>query len=74
MAANSILVQNAMSVNYRTGTDTKGKDVYRKQTFKNLNVDATDDEIISLTEAIQKVFEYTISTIKKEQGFVVVKN
>lgn len=40
MAANSVLVGNALGLGYQTGVDFKGNDVFKGQSFKNISINA----------------------------------
>lgn len=71
--ANSVLVGNALEINYQVGVDSKGKDVFNKQSFKNVSVDSTDDKLVELSDAVEKLMDYTVSTIKKQQTFMLTR-
>ena len=73
MAASSVLVGNALGISYQTGVDSKGKDVFKGQNFRNVSATATDDELVALCDAIDEVLEHNISTIKKVQTFAVTR-
>lgn len=72
--ANSILVGNALEIDYLVGVDSKGKDIFNKQAFKNISVDATDDNLVELSDAVEKLMDYNVSTIKKEQSFIITRS
>ena len=40
MAASSVLVGNALGISYQTGVDSKGKDVFKGQNFRNFKNNA----------------------------------
>ena len=73
MAASSILVGNTLGVSYKIGVDTKGNDVFKGQSFKNISATATDDELVSLVDAVDEILAYNVSTIKKVQTYVVTR-
>ena len=73
MAASSMLVNNTLGVSYQTGVDSKGNDIFKGQSFKNVSATATDDELVALCDAIDEVIAYNISTIKKVQTYVVTR-
>ncbi len=73
MAANSILVGNALGLSYQVGVDSKGNDVFKGQSFKNISADATDEDLVALADGIEGILEYTVSTIKKEQTYIVTR-
>lgn len=72
MAANSVLTENVIKVRYQIGGDSKGKDVFKEQNFKNIYADATDDNLVQLSDAVEKLLDYSVSTIKKQQTFIVL--
>ena len=73
MAASSVLVGNSLGISYQTGVNSKGKDVFGGQSFKNISATATDDELVVLSDAIGGILAYTVSTIKKEQTYVITR-
>ena len=73
MAASSVLVGNALGLSYQVGVDAKGNDVFKGQSFKNISATATDEELVALSDAIEGILEYTVSTIKKEQTYIVTR-
>ena len=73
MAASSVLVGNSLGVTYQTGVDSKGNDVFKGQSFKNISATATDDDLVALSDAIGTILEHTITTIKKEQSYIVTR-
>ncbi len=71
MAANSMLVGNALGLSYQVGVDSKGNDIFKGQSFKNISATATDEELVELSDAIEGILENRITTIKKVQTYVV---
>ena len=71
MAANSVLVGNALGLSYQVGVDSKGNDIFKGQSFKNISATATDEELVELSDAIEGILENRITTIKKVQTYVV---
>ena len=71
--ANSVLVQNSVEVKYQIGVDSKGKEVFKKQTLKNISADATDDNLVELSDAVQSLMDYKVSTIQKQQNFIITR-
>ncbi|EOR28280.1 hypothetical protein A500_00030, partial [Clostridium sartagoforme AAU1] len=55
------------------GVDSKGKEVFKKQTFKNISADATDDNLVELSDAVESLMDYTVSTIQKQQNFIITR-
>ena len=73
MAASSVLVGNSLGVSYKIGVDSKGNDVFKGQSFKNISATATDEDLVALSDAIGTILENTITTIKKEQSYIVTR-
>lgn len=71
MAANSVLVGNSLGLSYQVGVDSKGNDIFKGQSFKNISATATDEELVELSDAIEGILENRITTIKKVQTYVV---
>ena len=74
MAANSVLVGNALGVSYQVGVDSKGNDVFKGQSFKNISATATDEDLVELSDAIGGILEHNITTIKKQQTYIVTRD
>ena len=73
MAASSILIGNTLGVSYQIGVDSKGNDVFKGQSFKNISSTATDEDLITLADAIGEILENNITTIKKELVYIVTR-
>lgn len=73
MAASSMLLTNSLSVRYKIGVDEEGKDVFKAQTINNVSSAATDENLVALTDAIQNIVYYPISTILKTQTYAITK-
>ena len=71
MAASSVLVGNALGLSYQVGVDSKGNDIFKGQSFKNISATATDEDLVALSDAIEGILENRITTIKKVQTYVV---
>ncbi len=73
MAASSVLVGNALGLSYQIGVDSKGNDVFKGQSFRNISATATDEDLVALSDAIEGILEYRVTTIKKEQTYIVTR-
>lgn len=71
--ASSILVSNNATIKYVIGVNSKGEDVVNSQNFKNVNVALTDDKLVAFSDEVEKLLDYSISTIQKECQFVVTR-
>ena len=73
MAASSVLIGNTLGVSYQIGVDSKGNDVFKGQSFKNISATATDEDLVVLADAIGGILENNITTIKKELVYIVTR-
>lgn len=69
--ATSSLVENSLVVRYQVGVDTKGNEVFKQQNLKNINHEVADDELVALSDGIEKLMDHTVSTIKKNQTYII---
>lgn len=67
MAVNSILLDTTMAIKYKVGVDTKGNDVYRTQKASDLNLLATDENLLDLSDIVGSIIEHPISLVTKEE-------
>lgn len=63
--ANSVLLDTTMVMKYKIGVDTKGNDVYKTQRASELNLLATDENLLDLSEIVESIIEYPISLVTK---------
>ena len=73
MAASSVLVGNSLGVSYQIGVDSKGNDIFKGQSFKKISATATDEDLVALSDAIGGILEHNITTIKKEQTYIITR-
>lgn len=66
MAANSMLVQSAMLIKYKTGVDQRGKDIIKTERFSKLRLDCTDDEILEVANAMGQALKYPVAHLSRE--------
>jgi len=65
----SILTSLALVVEYKSGLDKEGNDVYKKQRYSNISEAATDEALYDVGNAIGKVIDTQIYRISKENKF-----
>ena len=65
--ANSVLLDTTMVMKYKIGVDTKGNDVYKTQRASELNLLATDENLLDLSEIVESIIEYPISLVTKQE-------
>lgn len=73
MAVSSNLLTNSLALKYKIGVDATGKDVFKEQTFKNISSTATDDELMSAADGVEKLLDFAVGSVKKEQTFILIK-
>ena len=69
--ATSSLVENSLVVRYQVGVDAKGNEVFKQQNLKNINPGVADDELVALSDGIESLMDHTVSTIKKNQTYMI---
>lgn len=71
--ATSNLIENSLVIRYQIGVDEKGKEVFKQQNLKNINPEVEDGELVALSDGIEKLMEHTVSTIKKNQSYMLTR-
>lgn len=69
--ASSSLVENSLVVRYQVGVDAKGNEVFKQQNLKKINPGVEDGDLVELSDAIEKLMDHTVSTIKKNQTYMI---
>lgn len=72
--ASSMLTENSLVLRYQTGVTEGGKDVFKQQSFKNISPLATEENLLDLSDLVNEVIDYSVSTIKKEQTFILARD
>lgn len=65
MSAKTTKLQSEMQISFKTGVDTKGNDIIKKQNFSKVKVAAIDDDILAVGTAIGNVLKYSVSQIER---------
>jgi Protein of unknown function (DUF1659) len=71
--ATSNLIENSLVIRYQVGVDKKGNEVFKQQNLKNINPEVADDELVALSDGIEMLMDHTVSTIKKNQSYMVTR-
>lgn len=66
MAVKSLMVGSTMALKIKNGVDENGKDIIKKHVIGKLNLDAKDEDIFEVSEAIKQICEYPIVDTRKE--------
>lgn len=72
--ASSMLTENSLVLRYQTGVTGEGKEVFKQQSFKNISTLATEENLLDLSDLVNEVIDYSVSTIKKEQTFILSRD
>ncbi|AYE33899.1 DUF1659 domain-containing protein [Clostridium septicum] len=67
MAVTKNLIKNTLKVGYEIG------DKKKNQSFKNISSEASDENLVKLSDELDKIIEHSITSIKKEQVFEILK-
>ncbi|WP_333887876.1 DUF1659 domain-containing protein [Clostridium sp.] len=71
MAANATLMETSIVLSYKDGLDDKGKDIIKKQTFSNIKITASSQDIYDAVEKIEVLLGKTIEEIVRKDESVV---
>jgi len=63
MAVQSTLAKSALSLKYKEGVDTNGKDIMRTKKFTNVKVTAADQDIFDISDAFTSLMLYPVSEV-----------
>ena len=63
MAVESTLVKSALSLKYKEGVDTNGKDIMRTKKFSNIKVTAADQDIFDISDAFTSLMLYPVTEV-----------
>lgn len=69
---NKVLRDLAVKVSYKKGTDSKGNDVIKGQSFKNINVELGHEDMHSFAELVGEVINYSLTDISTEEEYELV--
>lgn len=56
-----------LKITYNKGKDDKGKDIIKYQRFKDINLNATDEDIYAVGEALSEVVNYPAVSVEREE-------
>ena len=67
MVVSSVLLDTTMVMKYKVGVDTKGNDIHRTQKASDLNLLATDENLLNLSDIVGSIIDYPIALVTKEE-------
>lgn len=65
----SILTSLALVVEYKSGLDKEGNDVYKKQRYSKISENSTDEALYDVVNAIGQVLDTQTYRVSKENKF-----
>lgn len=65
--------QIALKFSYKRGNDGNGKDIIKYQRFNNINLNATDENLYNLGEALSNIVKYPVVSIEREEDSILSK-
>ena len=74
MAVESTKVASALKLTMKVGVDEKGKDKVATKTLGSLKVNATDEDIFAIGEAISNIKTYPLVGLSKEDQYSLSKS
>lgn len=66
MSTKSTKLQSSLQLRYKTGIDTNGKDIIKKQGFSKIKTAAIDDDVLAIGTAISTVLKYPVVQILRD--------
>ena len=72
MATTAAKLQSTMTIRYKAGTDVKGKDIIKKQSFANVKVDSANDNIYAVAQSLGKLLPYPVNEILRSDDSSIV--
>ncbi|SHK27457.1 Protein of unknown function [Hathewaya proteolytica DSM 3090] len=72
MAAKSVVLNKTLALECNVGVDGKGKEIIKKQRFKNLKVTLSENEILAVGKAIESLLGTTVAGMLLEQDSQIV--
>lgn len=66
MAVKALTVGSIMTLKIKSGVDENGKDIIKKHRFGKLSLDAKDEDVFEISEAIKQISQYPIVDTGKD--------
>jgi hypothetical protein len=60
MAVKSTLIDSALTLKYKEGVDSNGKDIIKTKKFSNIKVTATDENVYAIAAAFSPLMKYPV--------------
>ncbi|MFG6149100.1 DUF1659 domain-containing protein [Halobacillus sp. B23F22_1] len=72
MAVTADMVNSQLQLVFENGTDDKGNVKYRRKSFNNVKMEATEEQLYNIAVAIEALQENLLSTIERNDRSVLV--
>lgn len=69
---NKILKELSLKVSYKKGTDDKGNDIVKGQSFKDINSELDAEDMYLFGEAVGEILNYSLTGIDTEEEYALV--
>lgn len=72
MALLSSLTNTAVSLRYKEGVDSTGKDIIKAKKFSNVKISAVDQDIYDTAAALGNLMSYPVSQVVRSNDSVLI--
>jgi len=72
MALLSSLTNTAVSLRYKEGVDSTGKDIIKAKKFSNVKISAVDQDIYDTAAALGSLISYPVSQVVRSNDSVLI--
>lgn len=72
MALLSSLTNTAVSLRYKEGVDSTGKDIIKAKKFSNVKISAVDQDIYDTAAALGSLMSYPVSQVVRSNDSVLI--
>lgn len=59
-------------IEFEKGVDTSGNPIYKRKSIKNINPEATDEQVYNVGIALSKLFSNPVANILIDEDYVLV--
>jgi hypothetical protein len=66
MAVNAAKEKTSLIISYTIGTDGDGKDIIKNQSFNNVKVTSTEDDVYSVASLFSPLLQFPVLSVEKQ--------
>lgn len=66
MAVTTNKVQSTLAIHFKTGVSTAGKDIVKSQRYTKVKLDASDDNLYAVAQALGELLNYPVTEVRRE--------